>query len=79
MREKFATRLRCTEKNLNFEGNPIKRKKTDFSASCYAPAWIRTMDPLIKSQLLYQLSYWCVGPFYHKDCGLRVKGLGWVN
>ncbi len=37
------------------------------------------MDPLIKSQLLYQLSYWCVGPFYHKDCGLRVKGLGWVN
>jgi hypothetical protein len=24
-----------------------------------APARIRTLDPLIKSQLLYQLSYWC--------------------
>ncbi len=36
-------------------------------ASCEAfdaPARIRTMDPLIKSQLLYQLSYWCgVEPF----------------
>ena len=24
-----------------------------------APSGTRTQDPLIKSQLLYQLSYWC--------------------
>ena len=29
-----------------------------------APTGTRTQDPLIKSQLLYQLSYWCI---YGKD------------
>ena len=31
-----------------------------FSLLVGAPTGTRTRDPLIKSQLLYQLSYWCV-------------------
>jgi hypothetical protein len=32
------------------------------------------MDPLIKSQLLYQLSYWCVEPFIIKNAARRSSG-----
>jgi hypothetical protein len=40
-----------------FGGNSIKRKMAQFSLRHCDPARARTVDPLIKSQLLYQLSY----------------------
>ena len=42
-------------------------------ALCGTPAWIRTKDQLIKSQLLYQLSYRGIsqGPKQGSACGRR--------
>ena len=37
-------------------GNRFVRKNSAFSA----PSGVRTLDTLIKSQVLYQLSYWCI-------------------
>ena len=49
-----------TEKDFRFENDPKnKRKKHQAflpSALCGAPPGTRTLGPLIKSQLLYQLS-----------------------
>ncbi len=40
----------------------MKKAPEDRSFIHNAPARTRTLDPLIKSQLLYQLSYGGVGP-----------------
>ena len=40
----------------------INKKASKMLALC-TPVGIRTLDPLIKSQLLYQLSYGCSYPF----------------
>ena len=47
-------------------------KRKEVALSCCTPAGARTLDTLIKSQVLYQLSYGCIALFL-RFAGAKVR------